>query len=103
MNKILYVLVILVITSCATGEMMGQISPGMTQDEVIGVLGKPDGFKQQDEYIAYTYTHRLISGFSNDRADYIFIFKNDSLVEYGAGAIREKNVNGVNTVILIPQ
>ncbi len=72
----------------------------MSKDEVVQVLGKPDGFKQSGDYIIYKYTNRLISGWSWDRADYSFIFKDDRLVEYGAGDVREKNVGGIHSVFV---
>jgi len=88
------------ITACATGEKTHAIEPGMSQEQVVSVMGKPDGFRQSDEYTIYQYTNRLISGWSWDRADYSFIFKNNLLVEYGPGEVREKNVGGVHTIFL---
>ncbi|MCU7830349.1 MAG: hypothetical protein KZQ85_14900 [Candidatus Thiodiazotropha sp. (ex Myrtea sp. 'scaly one' KF741663)] len=100
MRALIYSIVLLILTGCATGELVQRINPGMSQDEVVKVLGKLDGFKQSGDYTIYKYTNRLISGWSWDRADYSFIFKNDSLVEYGAGEVREKNVGGVHSVFI---
>jgi hypothetical protein len=55
---------------CTTGERMGDIRAGMTKDQVIAVLGRPDGFAQSGSTEALTYSNRLMSGFSWDRADY---------------------------------
>ena len=49
---------------------MSNIRAGMTKDQVITVLGRPDGFAQSGATEALTYSNRLMSGFSWDRADY---------------------------------
>lgn len=100
MRVLIYTVILLIFTGCVTGELVRRINPGMSQEEVVQVLGKPDGFKQLGEYTIYKFTNRLISGWSWDRADYSFIFKNNSLVEYGAGEVREKNVGGVHSVFI---
>ena len=98
MRFIFSILIVILLAGCATGERVASINPGMSQDDVSKVLGKPDGFKQSGDYTIYKYTNRLISGWSWDRADYSFIFKDNQLVEYGAGEVRERNVGGVHTV-----
>ena len=100
MYKIIIPILILMFSGCVTGEMVHRLEPGMSQEEVVSVIGKPDGFQQRGEYTIYKYTNRLISGWSWDRADYFFIFKDDMLIEYGAGEVREKNVGGVHSVFI---
>jgi hypothetical protein len=100
MKFFMYAMLLFALAGCATGELVQRINPGMSQNEVEQVLGKPDGFKQTGEFTIYKYTNRLISGWSWDRADYSFIFKNNSLVEYGAGEVREKDVGGVHSVFI---
>ncbi|MCW9023557.1 MAG: hypothetical protein OQK73_02635 [Gammaproteobacteria bacterium] len=90
----------LFITGCATGELAQSVNPGMSPEEVTQIIGKPDGFKQNGKFTIYKYTNRLISGWSWDRADYSFIFKDNKLVEYGAGEVRERNVGEVHSVFL---
>jgi hypothetical protein len=84
---------------CVTGEKMSGLHPGMTKAEVVSVLGKPDGYKQIAGHEIYRYSNRLSSGWSWDRADYNVVFKNDRVVEYGAGEVRPKS-NGA--VIIVP-
>jgi hypothetical protein len=55
---------------CTTGDLMGDLRAGMTKDQVLAVLGRPDGFAQSGSTEALTYSNRLMSGFSWDRADY---------------------------------
>lgn len=100
MKLILSLLTILFLAGCVTGERVRNIDPGMSQDEVVQILGKPDGFRASGEFTVYKYTNRLISGWSWDRADYSFVFKDNRLVEYGAGEVIEKNVGGVHSVFI---
>ena len=58
---------------CTTGDQMSNIRAGMTKDQVITVLGRPDGFAQSGATEALTYSNRLMSGFSWDRAEKKFL------------------------------
>ena len=100
-STILALISSLVLASCATGEQMGGIREGLSKEEVINILGNPDGFQRSGEYEALRYTNRLISGWSWDRADYSVILKNERVVEYGPGQVRQRDPN-VNTLILVP-
>jgi hypothetical protein len=55
-------LIALVVSSCVTGERMQSVSDGMSKEEVISLLGNPDGFQRAGNYEALRYTNRLISG-----------------------------------------
>ncbi len=74
MKLITVLTIFLLISACATGEKVKEVAPGMTEQQVISVMGKPDSFRQNGEYTLYKYTNRLISGWSWDRTDYTFIF-----------------------------
>lgn len=88
------------IISCATGEVVRRdIQPGMTKGELIDIMGNPDGFRILGEQEVLTYTNRLISGWSWDRADYHFIIENNKVVAYGTGEVRVKQNN---TFIIVP-
>jgi len=91
---------LITITGCATGEKVAQLSPGLSQVDVVGTLGRPDGFRTEDNYTILKYTNRLISGWSWDKADYFVILKNDKVTEYGSGKVREKNVGGIHTIFI---
>ena len=97
----LFVVISFVVGACATGSKIKKIDPGMSQSSVKNIMGQPDGFKKIGEFTVYTYTNRLISNWSWDRTDYSFIFdKDDELIEYGAGEIRERDVGGLHTVFI---
>jgi hypothetical protein len=72
----------------------------MSQEKVTHIMGKPDGFQQQGEYTVYKYTNRLLSGWSWDRTDYSLVFKDDKLVEYGTGEVRERKVGGIRIIFI---
>jgi hypothetical protein len=82
-------LLTLLVASCVTGEKMSSLSPGMTKDEVIAKLGRPDGYQSEGDYEVLRYTNKLVSGFSWDRADYYAILRGGKLTEYGAGQVRQ--------------
>ncbi|MBW2741585.1 MAG: hypothetical protein JRE64_22700 [Deltaproteobacteria bacterium] len=99
-SKLILFIVLITITGCATGEMVSRLSPGVSQADVIGTLGRPDGFRTEGDYTILKYTNRLISGWSWDRADYFVILKDDHVTEYGSGEVREKNVGGIHTIFI---
>src|SRR5262245_33247262 len=78
---------------CTTGERMGDIRAGMTKDQVIAVLGRPDGFAQSGSTEALTYSNRLMSGFSWDRADYHVILSSGVVTAYGPGTVRQNSAS----------
>jgi hypothetical protein len=85
---------------CTTGEKVAGLSPGMSQANVVRILGRPDGFRTEGDYIVLKYTNKLISGWSWDRADYFVILKDDQVTEYGSGEVRERNVGGAHTIFI---
>jgi outer membrane protein assembly factor BamE (lipoprotein component of BamABCDE complex) len=99
-RKMIYITIIVLISACATGERIVRLDPGMTKDQVVDVMGRPDGFKAQDGYEVFRYTNRLISGWSWDRADYNIVMKDGKLIEYGAGEVRTKQV-GTSTILFL--
>lgn len=101
MRAIISALILLLLTSCATGEKVrAGVSEGMTKAEVIELLGKPDGFKRDGTIEALQYTNRLISGWSWDRTDYTVILDEGRVVEYGPGEVRAAPTGGF--VIFVP-
>jgi len=96
MRKIVVLVLALMLAGCAIGKMAtGQVDPGMSQEQVVRIMGKPGGFQQRGEYIIYKYTDgHPIFGLSWEKTDYLFIFKDDKLIEYGTGVLRDLDVGG---------
>lgn len=102
MKIILSLLVLLVfLQGCATGERMRDISESMNKEEVVSQLGEPDGYRRSGDYEVLQYTNRLINGWSWDKTDYTIILKNNRVVEYGPGEVRERDP-ATGTLILVP-
>lgn len=78
----------LALASCTAGEKVSRLSEGMSTDQVVALMGRPDGFERSGDFTAYRYVNRLVSGWGHDRADYAVIFKDDKVVQYGAGQVR---------------
>ncbi|MGH9959016.1 MAG: outer membrane protein assembly factor BamE domain-containing protein [Pyrinomonadaceae bacterium] len=64
-------------------ERTAQIKEGMTEQEVVAVLGKPHGFQRSGEYETLRYTTRR-SGRAREKTGFSVIFKDGRVVEYGA-------------------
>ena len=101
MRIIITIIFFMLLSGCVTGERMGKMREGMSKNEVLSILGNPDGFKRSGDYEALRYTNRLISGWSWDRADYTVILKSGRVVEYGPGQVRSRDPNS-NVLILVP-
>ena len=81
-------------------KKLKKISPGDNISIVEKKLGKADGFKTRGDFTVLNYNHKLITGWAWDRADYHVVFKDGSLVEYGMGEVRVKEVSGVQVLYI---
>jgi SmpA / OmlA family len=75
--------VVALFSACTTGEKMSSLEPGMTRQQVVGILGRPDAVRSSGPYEQLEYTHRLITGWSWDRSDFNVILKDARVVEFG--------------------
>lgn len=96
----LLVCICALLSACVTGEKMHNLTVGMTVQDVQQILGKPEGVRTIGNQSVWTYSNKLTSGWSWDRADYNVVFENGSVIEYGAGQVRPGP--RPNTVIIIP-
>jgi hypothetical protein len=88
---------------CTTGERMADVRAGMTKDQVIAVLGRPDGYAQSGSTEALTYSNRLMSAWAWDRADYHVMLSSGVVTAYGPGTVRQNSAPGnIRTLVLIP-
>lgn len=90
---------IMSLAGCATGGKMQKLQEGLTEADVVSVMGRPDGMMREGEYKALKWANRLMSGWSWDRADYWVVLRRDLVVAYGPGEVRQ---NGPGVLILIP-
>jgi outer membrane protein assembly factor BamE (lipoprotein component of BamABCDE complex) len=86
MKKASFLLVIPMLAGCTTGQNMAKVNLGMSEDQVVGILGKPDSAASRNEgltnVVEYVYSNRLISGFSWNRADYVVDFRDNRVVSF---------------------
>lgn len=48
MKTIISLIIVLILTGCIAGERIRQsMGPGISQDQVTQIMGKPDGFQQR--------------------------------------------------------
>ena len=84
--------VVFLLSACTTGEQMSRLDPGMTRQQVVGVLGRP----MQSAVAVYTSSsstrHILITGWLWDRSDFKVILKDGWVVEFGRQAKLEIGV-----------
>jgi hypothetical protein len=83
--------IVFLLSACTTGEKMSGLEPGMTRQQVVGILGRPDAVRSSGLYEQLEYTHRLVTGWSWDRSDFNVILKNGRVVEFGHGEIRNRS------------
>ena len=91
----------LALSACMTGERIAEVRAGMSKDQVLAVLGRPDGFAQNGASETLTYSNRIMSGFSWDRADYHVVLSSGVVTSYGPGTVRQ-NSSPVSTAVVIP-
>lgn len=91
----------LVFLTGAFGGKIKRLEPGMSREQVMQILGKPDGLRSHENVEALTYADRLMSGFKWSRADYVIVLVDGKVTEYGPGAIRTQNPN-TGTFVFVP-
>jgi len=102
-NKVIvpfFAIIVFLVSGCFHGELITNIQPGMSMEEVKSIMGPQEGYRKIGEYEIYSYYNKLISGWAWDRADYHYIVKDGKVVEYGAGEIRQNQHTGM--VFLVP-
>jgi len=100
MKALILLTLAILLAGCVAGESAKRVDPAMTKEQVMSIMGRPDGYKKDGDYEVTKYTNRSISVWSSDRADYTFTFQGGKLVEYGAAEVRERQVGDVPTVFL---
>lgn len=91
----------LVLSACMTGERFSGLQPGMTKTEVVGRLGNPNGYEAAGTSERLTWSNRMMSGWSYDRADYHVILNEGRVASYGTGTVRQ-NRGPAGAIVLVP-
>jgi hypothetical protein len=98
----IYLAAAVLLAACTAGEQATNLREGMSPEEVAAILGRPDGVQRAGGYIGYQYTNRLISGWSWDRADYVAVFEDSKLVQWGPGEVRQGRGPNIGTLVVLP-
>ncbi|WP_432700963.1 outer membrane protein assembly factor BamE domain-containing protein [Kluyvera cryocrescens] len=80
--------VVALLAGCTTGEKIHNVQVGMTKQQVIDLLGTPDGDSVKGSTEQIQYSNRLASGWGWDKGDYYVTFENGKVTSYGSGEIR---------------
>ncbi len=80
---------------------MRSVHEGMWKDEVVGLLGDPDGVQRIGEYEVLRYTNRLVGSWSSDRGEYSVILRGGRVVESGPGQVRQRDP-GTGAPAIVP-
>ena len=93
---------ILVVLSGCTTQPIQNVHKGASRNQVIGLLGNPDGDQRSGEYEALRYANHLINGSSSQLADYNVILQGGLVIDFGYGYIRQPDSSVNNKLILVP-
>lgn len=76
-----------------------KIKGGMTEAQVTQIWGEPDGYSKIGNPEVLTYTNRLISGWSWDRADFHVVLTDGRVAQFGFGKVRQ---GGPSVFVIVP-
>lgn len=83
---------LLALAGCTTGENVRmQLQTGMTRAQVEGALGRPDGYRRDENRERLTYSSRLVSGWSWNSTDYVVEIENDRVVGWRTGPVQDND------------
>jgi len=102
MNRVLAVILVVVLSACATTRTLSNINPGMSFDEVNNVMGKRDSFQLVEKnginYTLFKWNNHLCSGWAWDRCSFLVIFKEGRVIESGVYNITQREAPRMNTL-----
>lgn len=107
MRKTTVMLSLALLAACTHGNKNDQtaqdvqIERYMTEQQLVGSMGKPDHIQKEGSLTVLVYRDRLLS-MSADRSDYSFIFDGGHLVEYTPGRVKVQTQNGMPKIIVEP-
>lgn len=95
--------ILIVLFGCAAFEDKIQaVHKGATKNQVITLLGNPDGSERSGEYEALRYTNRPDGAGQPAGSDYIVILVEGRVVDYGYGYVKQRDPSVTNGLILVP-
>ena len=98
-RSIIVVTAAFLLAGCFAGQQITRIDAGMSREQVIDILGRPDGYRSAGDSEAMTYSNRLMPGWSwGDTTDYNVVLTNGRVSAYGPGDVRQTSPNVLDIV-----
>ena len=100
--------ILVVLSGCASLEdKIQNVSIGASKNQVITLLGKPDGSMRSGKYEALRYSNHPVNDGTPVGPDYNVIFVDGFVIDYGYGYVRENdqresNPSYNNRLIIVP-
>lgn len=99
LKKFLITGILILFSSCTTGEKFVNVEEGMTRSEIKKILGKHDQIIKKKNYTIYVWKHRNMGGWGQNyysKTDYYVVFNNRGVVDsYGHGAVDHTDSNAM--------
>ena len=101
MKKLVVLSIILFFAGCASSGKVSRLHKGMTEQQVIELLGQPDDIQTKGAYKAFKYSRKMGNEWASDKPAYHVIFRDGKLTHNGAGTVRVKDKDG-NVILFVP-
>jgi hypothetical protein len=89
--------ILAMLSGCASLEdKIQNVSYGVSKNQVIALLGKPDGSMRSGKYEALRYSNHPVNDGSPVGSEYNVIFADGFVIDYGYGYVRENNLRESN-------
>ncbi|HVY88224.1 MAG TPA: hypothetical protein VG942_05105 [Hyphomonadaceae bacterium] len=93
---------VLALAGCVTRPSYSNLKPGDTEAQVLRTMNDCPAVVKNGRYEAFTYNNRMTHFFQWKAANYAFIFKDKTLVEFGEGTAGQKTIDGEPGLVLVP-
>ena len=91
---------LVIVAGCASGPKASRLYHGMSQADVVAVLGAPDGYAAEAGYTVLRYANELTLDPPSHKSDYFVVLKDGAVAGYGIGDVIEQRIGGIVTVFL---
>ena len=75
------------LAGCITTSPTSLLRLGASTAEIERLLGQPDVTRKAGQQVAYTYRDRITFGPFGDKADAVYLFEDDKLINHGPGEV----------------
>jgi hypothetical protein len=94
MRTLIAAVAVLALAGCFTRPSYSSLKPGATEAVVLHTMNDCPKVLKNGRYEAFLYTNRMTHFFQWTPANYVFVFKDKTLVEFGEGVATSKVIDG---------